>query len=81
MKKSFVILLALVLLISGTGIYAQTTLVKERDQVHFEETFSYGNKALLEGATVEMYNAFDACLFWHMKRFLQNEPGLFLLLM
>lgn len=65
MKKSFVILLALVLLISGTGIYAQTTLVKERDQVHFEETFSYGNKALLEGATVEMYNALDSCLFWH----------------
>ena len=65
MKKSFALVLALVLLISGTAIYAQTALLKEKDQVHFTESVSYGDKSVVEGVQVEMYNYYDNKMFWH----------------
>ena len=65
MRKSFALLLALVILVSGTGIYTQAALLREKDQVHFTESFSYGDKSVVEGAQVEMYNYYNNKIFWH----------------
>ena len=64
MKKSFVLLLALVVLISSTAYYAQNVLVKEKDQVHYTESVLYGDKSLVEGARVEANLSFDYQMFW-----------------
>lgn len=64
MKKSFALLLILVVL-SGCGIfYAQTTLLEEKDKVVFTETVLYGDKSAAENVTVEMKNCCGGYLFW-----------------
>ena len=65
MKKSFVLLLAFILLISGTACYAQNQLLKEKDQVHFEENVIYGDKSVVDGVTVETDISYGYHLFWH----------------
>ena len=74
MKKSFVLLLTLVLLISGTACYAQNALLQEKDQVHFEEMYSYGDKSVVEGVTVEMYSQYMRNLFWKTTYTLGETP-------
>ena len=64
MKKSFVLLLTLILFISGTACYAQNEILKEKDQVHFKETVLYGDKAVVDGVTVEMKKEYSSNLFW-----------------
>ena len=64
MKKSFVLLLTLILFISGTACYAQNEILKEKDQVNFKETVLYGDKAVVDGVTVEMKNEYSSNLFW-----------------
>lgn len=65
MKKSFVLLLAFIILISGTVSYAQNELLKEKDQVHFTEHIIYGDKSVVEGVTIDAYNTYQNHLFWH----------------
>lgn len=65
MKKSFVLLLTLVLLISGTAYYAQSELLQEKDKVHFEENVIYGDKSVVDGVTVEMNSRYDYNLCWN----------------
>jgi len=74
MKKSFVLLLALVLLFSGTACYAQKEILKEKDQVYFTEKVLYGNKAVVEGVTVEMKNEYSSNLFWNSKYVIGDNP-------
>lgn len=74
MKKSFVLLIILVLLVSGTGYYAQTNLLKEKDQVQFTETVIYGDKSVVDGVTVEMHNQYQSQLFWHSTYEIGEEP-------
>lgn len=74
MKKSFVLLLALVILVSGTAYYAQREIVKENDQVHFTEKVLYGNKAVVEGVSVEMKNEYSSNLFWNSTYVIGAEP-------
>lgn len=65
MKKSYVLLLVLIVLISGTACIAQNMLLKEKDQVHYTEQVIYGDKSVVEGVTVDMYNDYQRHLFWH----------------
>lgn len=64
MKKSFVLLLALVMLISGTACFAQNELLKEKDQVHYTERVVYGDKSVVDGVTVETNIDYNHQLFW-----------------
>ena len=65
MKKSFVLLLALVVLISGTACYAQSDLLKEKDQVHITEKVLYGDKSVVEGVKVDANYDYEEQMFWH----------------
>lgn len=65
MKKSFVLLVTLVILVSGTAYYAQNELLQEKDQVHFEENVMYGDKSVVDGVIVEMNSRYDYNLFWN----------------
>ena len=75
MKKSFVLLLVMVLLFTGTACYAQNELLKERDQVHFTESIIYGDKSVVEGVTVEMHNEYSRHIFWHTIYEVASEPN------
>lgn len=74
MKKSFVLLLALVVLVTGTGYYAQTELLKEKDQVHYTERVLYGDKSVVDGVTVESDPRYGYFLYWNTKYQIGNEP-------
>ncbi len=64
MKKSFVLLLALVVLVSGTAYFAQNELLKEKDQVHYTEQVLFGDKSVVDGVSVEANIAYNSQLFW-----------------
>lgn len=64
MKKSLVLLLVLVVLMTGTAYYAQGELLKEKDQVHYTEKVLYGDKSVVDGVTVEANLAYAYQLFW-----------------
>ena len=74
MKKSFVLLLALVLLISGTAYFAQTELLKEKDQVQYTEHVLYGDKSVVDGVTVEANVMYNNQLFWKTAYEIGDEP-------
>ncbi len=74
MKKSFVLLVALIVLISGTAYYAQGELLKEKDQVHFTEKVLYGDKSVVEGVKVDTNISYESQLFWHTIYEIGNEP-------
>ncbi|MBQ8518059.1 MAG: hypothetical protein IJ455_00445 [Agathobacter sp.] len=74
MKKSFVLLLTLVILFSGTACYAQKEILKEKDQVHFTEKVLYGDKAVVEGVTVEMKAEYSSNLYWDSTYVIGAEP-------
>lgn len=74
MKKSFVLLVTLVLLILGTVYYAQDVLLKEADQVHFTEQIIFGDKSVVDGVVVEMYNEYDYQLFWDSTYVVGEKP-------
>lgn len=74
MKKSFVILVALVLLVSGTVCYAQNKLLKEKDQVHYTEHVLYGDKSLVDGVTVEANLGYDYKLYWDTSYVIGEVP-------
>ena len=74
MKKSFVLLLALVLLVSGTAYFAQTELLKEKDQVHYTEHVLYGDKSVVDGVTVEANVMYNNQLFWKTVYEIGEEP-------
>ena len=65
MKKSFVLFVVLTVFVLGMIGYTQNTLLKEKDQVHYTEYVIYGDKSVVEGATVDMYNSYQRHLFWH----------------
>ena len=65
MKKSFVLLMALLVLITGTACYAQNALLKEKDQVHYTENVLYGDKSVVEGVQVDTNISYEYQLFWH----------------
>lgn len=65
MKKSFILLLALLVLVTGGTCYAQNMLLAERDQVIITENIIYGDKSVVEGVTVNLENQFDYNLFWN----------------
>lgn len=67
MKKSFVLLVALVILVSGTAYYAQSALLQEKDKVHYEENVIYGDKSVVDGVTVEMNSRYDYNLCWNTR--------------
>ena len=74
MKKSFVLLLALVVLISGTAYYVQGELLKEKDRVHYTENVLYGDKSVVDGVTVEADLGYAHHLYWNTKYQVGNEP-------
>ena len=74
MKKSFVLLLALVVLISGTAFYAQNELLKEKDQVHYTERVLYGDKSVVNGVTVNADISYGYYLYWNTKYQIGDEP-------
>jgi len=74
MKKSFVLLLALVVLVSGTGCFAQSQLVKEKDQVHYTENVLYGDKSVVDGVTVEADISYDYYLYWNTRYQIGDTP-------
>lgn len=74
MKKSFVLLLALVILVSGTAYYAQSELLQEKDKVHFEENVIYGDKSVVDGVTVETNSRYDYNLFWNTLYQIGDKP-------
>ena len=65
MKKSFVLLTVLLVLITGTACYAQSELLQEKDQVHFTEKVLYGDKSIVEGVKVDTNISYEYQLFWH----------------
>ena len=65
MKKSFVLLTVLLVLITGTAYYAQSELLQEKDQVHFTEKVLYGDKSIVEGVKVDTNISYEYQLFWH----------------
>lgn len=74
MKKSFVLLVALVILVSGTAYYAQNELLQEKDKVYFEENVIYGDKSVVDGVTVEINTRYDYNLFWNTQYEIGAEP-------
>lgn len=74
MKKSFVLLLTLVVMISGTGVYAQNELLQEKDQVHYTERVLYGDKSVVDGVTVEADISYGYYLCWNTKYKMSNAP-------
>jgi len=64
MKKSLVLLLMLIVLISGTAYYAQGKILKEKDQVQVTEKVLLGDKSVVDGVTVDAHFVYDYKLFW-----------------
>ena len=74
MRKSFVLLLALVVLVSGTACFAQSQLVKEKDQVHYTENILYGDKSVVDGVIVEADINYDYYLYWNTRYQIGDTP-------
>ena len=74
MRKSLVLLLVLLSLSIGTVCVALGEIGKEKDQVHFTENIIYGDKALVEGVTIEMKNRYDNKLFWNSRYTIGKTP-------
>lgn len=74
MKKSFVLLLTLAILFTGTAIYAQGELLKEKDQVHYTETVVYGDRSVVDGVVFEADTSYEYHLFWNTKYQIGDTP-------
>ena len=74
MKKSFVLLLALVIFVSGTACYAQNELLQEKDKVYYEEKVVYGDKSVVDGVTVEVNSHYNHNLFWNTVYKIGEQP-------
>lgn len=74
MRKSFVLLLTLVILISGTACYVQSELLQVKDQVQFEEKVIYGDKSIVDGVTVEINSHYNHNLFWNTVYEISEQP-------
>lgn len=75
MKKSFVLLILLLLLGTGAVCYAQSSILPEKDNVQFTETVLYGDKSLVEGVTVTMKNEWNRMLFWESTYVIGETPS------
>lgn len=74
MKKSFVLLIALLLLITGTVYVAQTTILENKDKVTFTENVIYGDKSVVDGVTVEMRADYHDQLYWNSTYVIGEKP-------
>ena len=74
MKKSFILLLSLVLLFAGIACYAQETLLKEKDQVHYTENVVYGDKSVVDGVIIETDVSYDYQIFWNTVYQIGEKP-------
>ena len=74
MKKSFVLLLTLLLVFTGTAYYAQGELLKEKDQLHYTEKVLYGDKSVVEGVTVETNLQYRYQLYWENLYTIGEKP-------
>ena len=74
MKKSFVLLLSLLVLGIAVVCFGQTTLLAEKDQVEFIETVVYGDKSIVDGVTIEMENNYEEYLFWNSTYVIGETP-------
>lgn len=74
MKKSFVLLISLLVLAVGVVCYGQTSLLSERDQIEFTENVIYGDKSIVDGVTVEMENHYEEQLFWNSTYVIGETP-------
>lgn len=75
MRKSFIVLLTMLVLAAGTVYYAQTGILQEKDKVQFTEQILYGDKAVAEGITVEMENCYNEQLFWNSAYVIGETPS------
>lgn len=74
MRKSFILLIALLVFISGGACYAQNMILKEKDQVQITENIIYGDKSVVEGVSVELDNYYDYNLFWNTRYEIGETP-------
>lgn len=74
MKKSFVLLIALVLLAVTIVYYGQTSVMAEADQVQITEQVLYGDKSVVEGVTLQMKNHYQYQMFWDTTYVLGEQP-------
>ena len=74
MKKSFVLLISLLVLGSFVLCFAQASILKEKDQVQITENILYGDKSVVEGVSLELHNHYEDMLFWDTTYVIGKEP-------
>lgn len=74
MKKSFVLLVTLVILATSVVCFGQTSLLAQKDQVQFTENILYGEKNVVDGVTVGMKNQYDEHLYWDSTYVIGENP-------
>lgn len=65
MRKSLVVFAVFFLFAIGVICYADTSLLNEKDNVQITETILYGEKAAVEGVTIERNTKYDRYMRWN----------------
>ena len=74
MKKSFVLFVTLVVLAVVVVCFSHATILAEKDQVKITENIYYGDKSVVEGATLELKNHYESQIFWNTTYVIGEEP-------
>ena len=74
MKKSFVLFLTILVLgalVVGVG---KNTVLAEKDQVKITENVLFGDKAVVEGVTLDLHNHYEEQIFWDTTYVIGETP-------
>lgn len=74
MKKSFVLLITLVVLAAAVLCVGQQQILAEKDQVTIIETILFGDKAVADGVNVNLHNHYESQIFWDTTYVIGEEP-------
>ena len=74
MKKSFVLLITLVVLAIAVLFVGQHQLLAEKDQVIITENILFGDKSVADGVTINLHNHYEEQIFWDTTYVIGENP-------
>ena len=74
MRKSLALFIVMLVFAIGGTCYVSVSLLKEKDNVQITENVVYGDKAIVEGVTVERNIKYDRYIRWNTTYVVGEEP-------
>ncbi len=74
MKKSFVLLITLVVLGIAVLCVGQQQILAEKDQVIITENILFGDKSVADGVTLNLHNHYESQIFWDTTYVIGENP-------